>query len=85
MYTTIRDRANRQLEIAERDFVTAKTRMQEIEKAVETLSKNGVPQDLTDPIMAMAEEATDDMRSAMVLRMLVRDGMKFHGWLPDND
>lgn len=85
MYTTIRDRANKQLEIAERDFVAAKTRLKEIEKAVETLSKNGVPQELTDPIMAIAEEATDDMRDAMVRRMLVRDGMRFHGWYTDND
>jgi len=85
MYDTIRDRSNKLLEDANSELSAARDRKVAIEKAIETLAKNGAPQEALESLMPTLDQAADEMRTAMVHRMLVRDGMKFHDWYPDNN
>ncbi len=80
---TMKDRANRILASAENDFLAAKRRKDEIEKALGMLANSGVSDEVLDPINRELELAREDLRDAMIARLVIRSGMRQHNWLDE--
>lgn len=80
---TVKQRAQRILASAEYDLLAAKKRRDDIEEAMEMLANSDIPDAVLNDISPELEEAKEDVRDALVKRMLIRCAMIKHDWLDD--